>query len=243
MTEKKPLIAYGWLRAFLYIVISVFSMFTALVVAGFLNGLNAAKDMIENGEQSIKGFLFTYLIIALLMIGFALLMRKLIDRQSIKSLGLQWKGYTSQAAGGFFLALLILSVGSLILVMLKFLFFTGTAFNLSDLLYSLLLFIVVAFTEEIAFRGYILNNLMQSTNRWIALTISAFGFALFHFTNPGGDSILPMLNIFAAGFLLGINYIYTKNLWFAISLHFAWNFFQGPILGYEVSGSAASLVF
>ena len=36
--------------------------------------------------------------------------------------------------------------------------------------------------------------------------------------------------------LLGINYIYTKNLWFGILLHFSWNFFQGPLLGFEVSG-------
>ncbi len=243
MTEKKPLITHGWLRALLYIIASVVSMFIALVVAGVMIGMNGGKDIIEDGEQSIKSFLLTYSIIAIFMIGFALLMRKILDQQSIISLGFRWKGFASQAASGFFIALLLLSIGSLILVLFKFLFFTGAVLNITDMLYSFLLFLIVAFTEEIAFRGYILNNLMQSTSRWIALTISAIAFALFHFTNPGGNSILPMLNIFVAGYLLGINYIYTKNLWFAIALHFAWNFFQGPILGYEVSGFAATSLF
>jgi hypothetical protein len=38
--------------------------------------------------------------------------------------------------------------------------------------------------------------------------------------------------------LLGINYIFTKNLWFSFLLHVGWNFFEGPILGFHVSGVA-----
>jgi len=36
--------------------------------------------------------------------------------------------------------------------------------------------------------------------------------------------------------LLGVNYIHTRNLWFSILFHLGWNFFQGPVLGYRVSG-------
>lgn len=45
------------------------------------------------------------------------------------------------------------------------------------------------------------------------------------------------LKRFPAGILLGISYIFTKNLWFPIALHFSWNFFQGPIFGFQVSGT------
>ena len=31
-------------------------------------------------------------------------------------------------------------------------------------------------------------------------------------------------------------YIYTRNLWFAIFFHLSWNFLQGPVLGFPVSG-------
>lgn len=239
-TDNKPLIQQGWLRAALYLVIAVSLVFVSMIIAGITAAENGGKAIIEEGEQSISGFLLTYLIISFVLIGVAVFARKIIDRESITSMGFTWKGYESNAFAGFFLGLLILCTGSMILVVLKYLFFTGVIINSGNLLYSLLLFIIVAFTEEIAFRGYILNNLMQSMNKWLALTICSVAFALFHFTNPGGAHILPMLNIFVAGYLLGINYIYTKNLWFAIFLHFSWNFFQGPVFGYDVSGFAAS---
>ncbi|HLY72355.1 MAG TPA: CPBP family intramembrane glutamic endopeptidase, partial [Puia sp.] len=95
--------------------------------------------------------------------------------------------------------------------------------------------VIIAFIEEIVFRGYILNNLMQSFNKWIALLISASLFALAHSLNPGSN-LLSVGGLFLAGILLGINYIYTKNLWFAIFFHLGWNFLQGPVLGYKVSG-------
>lgn len=36
--------------------------------------------------------------------------------------------------------------------------------------------------------------------------------------------------------MLGASYIYTRNLWFPIGLHWFWNWLQGPLLGYGVSG-------
>jgi membrane protease YdiL (CAAX protease family) len=47
-----------------------------------------------------------------------------------------------------------------------------------------------------------------------------------------------MLNLMLAGMLLGASFIYTRNLWFPISLHLFWNWFQGPVLGYQVSGTS-----
>ena len=45
-----------------------------------------------------------------------------------------------------------------------------------------------------------------------------------------------MLGLFLAGLLFGSPCIYTKSLWFPIALHFSWNFFQGTIFGFNVSG-------
>ena len=47
---------------------------------------------------------------------------------------------------------------------------------------------------------------------------------------------LAFVNLFLAGLLLGLNYIYTKNLWFSFFFHVSWNYFAGPILGFHVSG-------
>ena len=46
-----------------------------------------------------------------------------------------------------------------------------------------------------------------------------------------------MINLLLAGMLLGASYLYTRNLCFPISLHLFWNWIQGPVLGYQVSGN------
>lgn len=229
-TDNKPLLHAGWMRALVYVVFSLAIVTVVSVVARLL-----APPAQSGDSEDMPVFVVTYLLLAIFLVVMAFVLRRLVDRQTIRSMGFQWKGYRSHAAAGFFLGILLLCIGSLILVLLQYLFFTGIVFNAKDLGYSLLLFIIVAFTEEIAFRGYILNNLLQSTNKWLALGISALLFSLFHASNAG-VSMLALLNIFVAGLLLGINYIFTRNLWFAILLHFSWNFFQGPILGFEVSG-------
>ncbi len=160
---------------------------------------------------------------------------KLIDKRTLTSLGLQIRHNISHGAVGFFLALLLLGLGTFILIANNNLHWSDVVFDADQLYIGFGLMLLIAFSEELAFRGYILNNLMQSINKWLALLISAVIFAVFHSTNPG-IAPLAILNIFLAGVVLGINYIYTKNLWFGILFHFCWNFYQGPILGFKVSG-------
>lgn len=80
-----------------------------------------------------------------------------------------------------------------------------------------------------------LSNLMDSMDKYWALVISSVIFSILH---GGNHSFgwLPALELFLAGILLGIPYLYTQNLWFPIALHFSWNFFQGTVLGFKVSG-------
>ncbi len=168
--------------------------------------------------------------------------RRLIDKQDIISLGLQLKNNVSHAVVGFTLGLLLLGIGTFVLIAGNNLQWTGIDFNANQLLTGCGVMVIVAFAEELAFRGYILNNLMLSTNKWMALIYSALLFAVFHLNNPG-INILALLNVFIAGLLLGINYIFTKNLWYGIFFHFAWNFYQGAVLGYKVSGVPLKSLF
>ena len=93
----------------------------------------------------------------------------------------------------------------------------------------------VAINEEVMARGNILRTLMESMGKYWALVVSAVIFSLLHGLNPG-ITFIGFTNIFLAGILLGIYYIHTKNLWFPIGLHLTWNYFQGPVWGYSVSG-------
>ena len=80
-----------------------------------------------------------------------------------------------------------------------------------------------------------MSNFFDSMNKYIALIISSLLFAVMHLANAN-VTVLSFVNIFLAGVLLGIYYVHKRNLWLPISLHFSWNFFQGPIFGFEVSG-------
>ena len=172
---------------------------------------------------------------ALVGIAITVIFRRYIDRRSIKSLGFQWQSFQPDAFTGFCLGLALLGAGTLMLLATHNLEWTDVHFAAPDLFMGLVLMGLIAFTEEMVFRGYILNNLMESMNKWVALGLSAILFMFAHASNPGITSIAA-INLFLAGLLLGINFIYTRNIWFAICFHFSWNFLQGPVLGYEVSG-------
>ena len=224
----------GWLRALLF-------FFVGVIVSGSI--ATPIQTLIESGglggsHTVNKSLLDVFLFYVVNYIGILICLwyfRIKIDEESIFTLGFKWKGFSKDAFLGAGVAIVIVGVGTLLLYSGGNLKIYGVNFNILNLLVSILLFILVAFVEEVVIRGYVLINLMEDMNRWLALFISAILFTLMHLGNEG-VTLVSDLNIFIAGILLGVNYIYTKNLWFAIFFHFAWNFFQGSIIGYHVSG-------
>lgn len=229
---QQPLIPYGWLRGLVYfLVILVVEVGLQFFFSILYNALSWKP--LKDDEQLLQmTFQFGISCVVILLVTW--LVRKTIDKKCFKSLGFSFFNYKVEAAIGFTTAIAILGFGTLLLVASGSIRFIGFESSYSQI-FAILLMIAVAVSEEVMFRGYILNNLMQSVNKWAALSISSIFFALVHLANPG-ISLLAIFNIAAAGFLLGINYIYTKNLWFSIFFHFSWNYFQGSILGYKVSG-------
>ena len=150
---------------------------------------------------------------------------------------------------GVVFGLLLFGIGALLFIpgaavgsfsaFLLCLFIIGCGFKFEpvNLLGSWVFFLLVALFDEILMRGFILGRLLHTRmNKFLSLFISSALFALLHIFNPEID-FLPMLNLLLAGMLLGASYLYTKNLCFPISLHLFWNWIQGPVLGYEVSGN------
>jgi membrane protease YdiL (CAAX protease family) len=84
-------------------------------------------------------------------------------------------------------------------------------------------------------RGYMLNNMMRSLRGPYALLITALIFTALHAFNPS-ISWVSVLNLFLAGMLLGVTYLRDQQLAFPIGLHLSWNFAQGPLFGFHVSG-------
>lgn len=230
-----------WARIILFI-ISYFILTFVIQIIGMIALQIPLTDTEAMENISTNQHVFIKLLDFISVIIMVFIYRKFIDKQSFLSIGLPFKNRHKDILAGFAMAVSIIGVGSLVIYSLGYIDFSQNLIDLPNLTSNLILFILVALCEEIIFRGYILNNLLTSMNKYIALIISAVIFALVHGINPN-LSLLGALNLFLAGILLGSAYIFTKNLWFPISLHLFWNFFQGPIFGYSVSGQETNSLF
>ena len=242
----EPRIKNGFLRAIIF-------MPLWLIIMGLVQSVGVVLIMVASGVDMANPdsaeALFSEISfdspVMLILTGFSLLgsfaalwvATKFIDRKPLMSIGLSVKDKANEMLIGLGFALAFIGGLFLILWLIGAINITGyVGFKPGVFIVSMMLF-MAAFDEELIFRGYILNNMMDSTsNRWIALAGSSLLFALLHSGNPSVWSTwVPMTELFAAGFILGISYTFTKNLWFPTFFHFGWNFFQG-LFGFEISG-------
>ena len=241
-TTPKPAIQQGWVRAIVFFIVYlvIYLLVSALTgVVWVLKHPGATTTEIINDPSFHR---LGLVLSATVSIAVVIVFRLIIDRRSILSMGFPWRGHQRDAWAGFLLGPVLLGTGSLILFFTRNIGWTETNLEMAPLLTGLGLFLITSFSEEMVFRGYILHNLLSSLNKWTALGVTSVLFALVHIGNAHIDPV-AILNLLAGGFLLGINYIYTRNLWFSIFFHFSWNFFQGAVLGYEVSGLGSQSIW
>lgn len=101
--------------------------------------------------------------------------------------------------------------------------------------------LTVAFTtailEEILIRGIVFRLIEEKLGSYYALLISASLFGALHLPNQGSTFLSALSIAIEAGLLLGAAFMYSRNLWFPIALHFAWNFMQSGFYGAITSGN------
>jgi hypothetical protein len=95
-----------------------------------------------------------------------------------------------------------------------------------------------AVTEELIFRGLALQALEKLCGSWAALTITAVLFGGLHLANPDATPWSSTAIAIEAGVLLGAAFLWKRNIWFVVGLHFAWNTTLG-LIGIPVSGHAS----
>ncbi len=222
---------YGWTKVLLTIISYAFFIGILSLIGGLLAGLDfTVQQPNENSLQllvlSLHGLIGTFLSVWLFT--------KFVDKEFFYQLGFQTKNRSIDFIIGIAIGLIIFSSGYLILIYLNEIVFVKINLNLKEILISILLFTSVAISEEILLRGYVLNNLMESFNKYAALIISSGLFSIMHYFNPDFD-LFSFFSLFLTGVLFGISYIFTKNLWFPIAIHLSWNLFQA-LFGFNVSG-------
>ena len=221
----------GWIKSLL----SFFLLFVPQIFGGIvllLLGFDLSKMSDGNIDLNMMISLEYSMIFTM---GIMLwLFMKFIDKQPLIKIGFQTKGRLKEFNYGLIMGLLIMAFAYVFLSLIGEIVFENYTFDLQKIFLSIILFIGVSVFEEVIFRGYMLKNLLESFNPYVALFISSIFFSLIHGSNPNVTT-LGLCNIFLAGFFLGASYIFTKNLWFPIALHFSWNFFQS-MFGFKVSG-------
>ena len=106
-------------------------------------------------------------------------------------------------------------------------------------LFLLVFFVPAAAFEELAFRGYPFQRLIESVGPVAAVVALSLLFGLAHAANPH-STVLSIFNTGLAGAAFCVGYLKTRALWFPVGLHFSWNFFQGYFFGFPVSGIKGS---
>lgn len=103
-------------------------------------------------------------------------------------------------------------------------------------------FVLVGIKEEALSRGYCITVLNQMKKPWLSVLISSLIFSSLHIFNSN-VKIFGLINIALVGILFGYMFIKTSSLWMPIGYHITWNYFQGNVFGFPVSGGSHQGIF
>lgn len=171
---------------------------------------------------------------------------KVIEKRSFSSIGFNKNNWLKKYSLGFLIGLAMMSI--IVLILFPFGYITveknpiqpvGIS-AIASVLVILFGWIIQGATEEIVTRGWLLNILSTKYNIGVGLLISSTLFGLMHLTNPNVNYI-AVINIILVGLFYGLYVIKTNDLWAVCGMHSAWNFAQGNIFGFKVSGLDVSV--
>ncbi len=235
ISSDEPRLRAGW-RLVGQVLLMAFSIAIFASLGNLLLGRLA--------DISFASFLlFSTLIACLAITASVFIARRLLDQRSFISLGLLGN---KQAIYDFLFGIVLTGLMIGLIYLLEWLFdwleVESFAWQMeswgslsASILVMLMLFALVGWQEELLGRGYWLQNLSDGLNQSLGVLLSSAIFALAHVFNPN-LSWQALLGLFLSGLFLAYGYLRTKQLWLPIGLHLGWNFFEGTVFGFPVSG-------
>ena len=236
-------------RLILHALLIVGGMMALTLLPGVSVGVGGGEtDAAPNALKEVTPML----IYGLVVVAATLLAARFFDRRPISDLGLQLSvRWWRDLIFGLLLGALLMFLIFLIELALGWVTIEGAFVTSLPLPFGvafiafLVLFASVGSYEELMSRGYHFKNLAEGLNFgplgrkvaiFLALLISAVIFGLLHAGNPSATT-LSTFNIFLAGVFLSVPVLLTDELAISIGAHIAWNFFQGNVFGFPVSGN------
>lgn len=145
-----------------------------------------------------------------------------------------------EAGGGAFAGALLMAIPALLLAAGGVVAWRVNAEAMAVVGTTLAVIAAAAATEELLFRGFLFQRLIDGLGQWPAQLLIAGLFTLTHsdaLREQGALGYLAGANIFIASIMFGLAYVRTRSLAMPLGLHFAANAMQGPALGFGVSGN------
>ena len=236
----------GWKIALSYSITMILIIISSIIISiVFLtpevakNGgdITAATLAIESNKFY---FPITIIIQNILLVSGSFIVWKIFEKKSIREMGIpNIKSGYKELGVGLILGAITISIVAIFLLLIGSVKLVNpiTSPRITvDLLIGIVAFIAVGFGEEIFGRAYCMSVLKQTRNKWIILIVSSIIFAAMHLGNAA-IGIIPLINLFLIGIAFGYMFMKSSNIWMPIGFHISWNYFQGYIWGFEVSGN------
>ncbi|WP_193726633.1 CPBP family intramembrane glutamic endopeptidase [Paenibacillus guangzhouensis] len=204
-------------------------------------GLGGVASSLVLGTDASGSEWKLVIISALSMMIPAMLLFMAFERGKGWSIGLRQSSAVACALQGIGLGILLISIVAIAIWIcggVEFQSVHTDADTWTSVLAGVGLFTLVAISEEVFNRGYLQGLLQRQYGVAAGVVISSIIFALLHGANPGiWSTPFTMINIFLIGIFFALTRVMTGGLWLPIGFHLAWNFFQGNVYGFAVSGT------
>ncbi|MBZ5646694.1 MAG: CPBP family intramembrane metalloprotease [Acidobacteriia bacterium] len=232
----------GRLRPFWRFSISVLVFFAANFVASSLAALIGGQD------TKLVQAVFRPALMAALLLGYGGMLRAFdgVASHRLAAMGLPggWRALRHALAGiGVGAVMAIITVA--VIASAADLKVEAKPIQHAASLFVIEVFVVLstaAMAEEVAFRGYPFQRLIEVTGRGGAIAAFSAAFGAVHLKNPHATTI-GFLNTVLIGVVFAIAYLRARTLWLPWGMHWAWNFLLGAVIGLPVSGVDMSIGF
>ncbi|MDX1455545.1 MAG: type II CAAX endopeptidase family protein [Gammaproteobacteria bacterium] len=212
----------------------------AFIAVYFVIGFSYRFGMNLLGEDVLPRDLGLAIGIGLILLATWIVMR--LRKERLSDVGLVMN---SRWARDFFIGTglgiaMILVTATLVMAFAGVRFAMNPEASVTTMLYGLYFFLIVSLREELLFRGFIFQRAIDGLGPWGAQVLFGLFFAVAHFGNPGMEGVtfvVATIVIALAAIFLGAAYIKTRSLALPIGIHLGWNWAQGYVLGFGVSGT------
>lgn len=188
-----------------------------------------------------EGLLIRYIIIFVILLILSLLAARYLDKRASATVGYMFHSrWLKEYLLGVFLGFMLIAIIFFFELSCGFIKAEIKVISLALLknifILSLVTRIFQTAFEELFFRGYLYQNLIEGTNVFIATAFLSILFGAGHLLTPSATWIVG-INLTVFGVMHALGYLRTRSLWFSSGLHFGWNFFGDRIFSLAVSGT------